>query len=710
MKKKNFVLSLTWILFASLALSLPESSAENNAVPTLSLTDLALPEALGKVQERYVGQSPRTVIQVQDVHAHFIAQENIAAILDHLREAFGIQTVALEGAWTATALTQSRAIPTSREKQLLARSLLEEDRLSGPLYAGILASSPLELVGIEDAPLYEKNRESLLAHRSMTSEILEKLEAAASALREEQAATWTDVLRSFAKAYGDFHRTSDLGKFFKVLTENAAAQGVKDTGLDQIALVREIMDLENSIPRERFESEVRDLTQKYKNTSWNFEELLRSGNIASEKYGGYPEIKKFRQLIALRDKVTPADLNAQIQVLKDRIADAMFLSPEARALWDRTERFYLAEKVLLLKATPSDLKRAEREKLALEAELETPELTAAWISALEFYALVQARDEVFFERIMRDPALRGPVAVVTGGFHTDGLSQKLREAGISFVTLTPELGEDTTVNEALYLARMQENPAGDQTLSELRNATAAADEQFTRAYTVLLQTKDVRKAVAAFLGGPLSVSDAEKPSHLRATRKIFESGSEDHAIPVISLKKSEFMSRGREDQLAAVRDWMERSRTGRRKTLLVSQASVLKDLIPDRSVPRLIESIIENHDTLVLAQDLPVAELPEALLAPRGIDRFEVEDIGTLVTQTPRFRRLAQKYPFAIMKDGYQSDAYVVLPEAPVSLVLYRVVALSPDLYGAAKDPEFLGLLRILVEEIIGQESYQKAA
>lgn len=707
--KKLLPIILLGTIFSVMVFQPSLRSAEKNAPSWLPLSDLAVPQSLGKVQERFEGRTERTLIQIQDVHAHLTAQENIAAILDHLREVCGIDTVALEGAWTATDLSRSRAIPTSREKQLLARSLLGEDLVSGPLYAGILASSPVKLVGIEDPSLYERNREIFIKHISMTPEILSKLNAYASKLQDDKKAAWPPELLSFGEAYGKFNETADLGKFFSVLTKTAAVRDVDFRDLGQVALVQEIMTLEASVPKDRFESEIQRLMKEYKNTSWNFEELLRSGNITSEKYGSYPEIKKFRELLTLRDKVSPGELTAQIGTLKDRVLDKMIKSPEERTLWNKTERFYLAQKFLLLRAVPSDQEKIQTEKAALETEVAEAGLTEAFALSLEFYARVQERDGVFFDKIMNDPALGGPVAIVTGGFHTDGLSQKLRQAGVSYITIAPELGTEAS-GEKLYLTRMQETRPDAQTLSELRNATAWADERFAAAYTVLLQTKDVRKAVAAFQGNAVPASAAEKAPRLRASQKVFATGTAENSVPVSLLKESEFIAQSRAEQLATVRNWLEKSKSSQEKILLVSQASVLKKMLPEKTVPDLVAAIVQNNDTLVLVQDLPLTEVPESLLAPRGMERFDVEDIDTLIRRTPKFLRLAKKHPFAIMKDGYQSDAYVVLPEAPVSLVLYRIVALNPDLYRAAKDPEFLKLLQNLVTEIIGQESAQKAA
>ncbi|HLD50403.1 MAG TPA: hypothetical protein VJC08_04325, partial [bacterium] len=89
----------------------------------LSLANLAIPPSLGKMESRFVGQSERWVIHIQDVHAHLTAQENIGALLEHLHTYYGINTVAIEGGWSASSFPKSWALPPSRPKQMLGRAL-----------------------------------------------------------------------------------------------------------------------------------------------------------------------------------------------------------------------------------------------------------------------------------------------------------------------------------------------------------------------------------------------------------------------------------------------------------------------------------------------------------------------------------------------------------------------------------------------------------
>lgn len=711
-------------------LSRSETPAPDSST-SLPLSNLAVPEELGKVQERFAGSAapregnnPRTIIQIQDVHAHAAAQQNIAAILERLRAVFGIEKAALEGAWVSTSLPKSHAIPTSREKQLLAGTLLDDDRISGPVYAAIMSPGPITLVGVEEEPAYEKNRALFLAHLERSKEIDATLQAYGASLQESQRSVWGPELSVFGNAFGKFRDTSDLGKFFPVLWKTAETQGADISDLTQITLVQDILSQEKLFQKERLEQEIKQLMREYKNTPWTLEELIRGGRIPAERLGFYPELKKMMRLYQLRDRVSLGDLTAQIETLTGRIIGKLIRTPEEKALWEKSERFYLARRILLLQASPADIKAYEREKLLLEPELAGAGLSEALSLSLDFYDVVKKRDDIFFNRLINDASLSGNVAIITGGFHTDGLSQRFRDAGISYITITPELG-DTPANEKLYNERMRENrearnderapdtlpgdhspgtaPADGQTLSELRNVPATVDKDFPPAFEILKQTKDVRKAEARFSGNTVTVSPDEKISHLHAAGRIREKTA-GPSVAISDFRATEFAALPRTEQRDAVQRLIEQADDAEQKVMLISSVSALEKLFQAdaRSTAR-VEEIVKRGDMLALLQDVPAAKVPEPLLAPRGIERFEAESMASLLEQNLKLRKLAKRFPFVVMQTGYG------LPEQYVWLVLYRVLALNPNLYHAAKNPEFLALLQNLVTEILSRELPKKS-
>ena len=724
---KKFLLVFLFLIIPLLGdpLLLRSETAGSVADTSLSLSDLAVPEEIGKVQERFNGGNARTIIQIQDVHAHAVAQQNIAAILERLRTVFGIKVAALEGAWVSTSLPKSHAIPTSREKQLLAGTLLDDDLISGPVYAAIMSPDPILLAGIEKEALYEKNRAVFLEHLNRSSGIQERLRSYGKTLEASQSSVWGPGLLAFGYAFGKFRETTDLGKFFPVLLKTAENQGLETSDLSQIKLLRDTMALEKSFSKEKLEQEVKSVMREYKNTSWTLEELIRGGKIPAQKLGSYPEIKKLNQLYKMRDQLSLQDLTAQIETLTGRILGKLVKTPEESALWEKTERYYLARRILLLQATPADMSAYEEAKLSLGPELEGEGLSVGLTLSLDFYETVKKRDQIFFDRITSDPALAGNIAIVTGGFHTDGLSQKFRDAGISYITITPDLG-GASMNEKLYEKRMSETTgntpgvkfrgskdhtpgvdrvANDQTLSELQNRIAQTDRDFPPALIVLKATNDLRRSEARFIEGSVDipVSKTEQIEQLTTEKRIRKNAGAD-TVTMTEFRQQEFMALPRAEQLSQLRQLMERAMSGSQRSMLVSSIGVIGKMLPDAGSVARIKGIVARGDILALLQDVPVAETPEALLSMHGIEKFQAADMDTLLRRTPTFLSLARQRPFVIMKNGYQNESFVVVDEDPVWLDLFPVLTLSARLYESARNPAFLELLKSLYTEALSKE------
>ncbi len=198
------------LLFLGTLLLLPQTFLSAETAETLQIENLTVPKTLGKIEDRFQGTSTRWVIQIQDVHAHVTAQENIAAIVDHLNAVYGLQVLGLEGGWSTTRFSESWGLPSSREKQMLARGLLEDAQITGPAYAALFSQSPLQLIGIEDEALYQENRAQYLKHLASRGPALEKTETLEKRLLQEKAALYNAKLKKFDDALMKFQ---ELVKF-----------------------------------------------------------------------------------------------------------------------------------------------------------------------------------------------------------------------------------------------------------------------------------------------------------------------------------------------------------------------------------------------------------------------------------------------------------------------------------------------------------------
>jgi beta-glucanase (GH16 family) len=77
-------------------------------------------------------------------------------------------------------------------------------------------------------------------------------------------------------------------------------------------------------------------------------------------------------------------------------------------------------------------------------------------AAANFYALALMRDEDLFKNTLalRKQDHQQTTVLITGGFHTQGLTEQCKRAGLSYVVFTPQVRRHTAVDEKLYLERL----------------------------------------------------------------------------------------------------------------------------------------------------------------------------------------------------------------------------------------------------------------
>ena len=103
LKKIAGLLSLASFLTAQFAppfVDAAEPAAVNSEKPELTRSDLAqlaLPEGVGRIEEKFEGSSEGTVVLLQDAHAIPEAQRNIRKLIEHFQSRYGVRLIGLEG-------------------------------------------------------------------------------------------------------------------------------------------------------------------------------------------------------------------------------------------------------------------------------------------------------------------------------------------------------------------------------------------------------------------------------------------------------------------------------------------------------------------------------------------------------------------------------------------------------------------------------------
>ncbi len=161
---------------------------------------------------------------------------------------------------------------------------------------------------------------------------------------------------------------------------------------------------------------------------------LESPSVYRQNLTAYQQVKKLRGA-ALEELHTT-------QLLRRAVGET---DPALEARWA------LWERLLALKLRPSDYTQL------LNTPFEkpnAPHLAEALGWAQRFYVLADARSSIFLEKA-RNVETEGPRVLVVGGFHTTEMVKRLREAGESYLVISPTITRPA--NDARYARRMDES-------------------------------------------------------------------------------------------------------------------------------------------------------------------------------------------------------------------------------------------------------------
>lgn len=501
----------------------------------------------GSVRDLYL--SPNTdapfIVHIQDAHGIEEAQRNISSMIGVLTEEPGVQLVGLEGASGAIPLERYRNFPKHITKEV-ADLFLNRGLIAGPEYAGVTLSAAPTLFGAEDNDLHNANVTALktaFKTKTETQTQIKTLQAKLAVLKETG---YSEDLRTFDRHFNAYHaRTEKLADYVRYLT-GPAAQGLTAPNL---ALLANAVDMENGLDFKQVETERKSLVERLVSTlsTDGMETLMaksldhRAGRLGYGDYHAYLRRTCAQNKISLNDY--PRFSSYIDYVLAADKIDHNGLLTEM----DRQER-----------TVPESLAKTDREKqlvsltydLALLSKLTRHEMSMAdWTSYLsrrnsahQISARIAALDPSFAGTILdaqalkpfedfcdyaaqRNNALTGNLVrrmgetkskaavLVSGGFHTEGLTALLREKQISYVVVTPKISAIPNDNNYLNILASDPIPLEKQLAGDriyLSKPLGLGGSQ--------PQTGDAMEAIASVAAG------ADKSTVGKVTAKVARKG------------------------------------------------------------------------------------------------------------------------------------------------------------------------------------------
>lgn len=459
------------------------------AFTSTPLKNFQIPSQFGTIKEifeaSHTNSSLPAIIQIQDAHCNYEAQKNLARILDYLAAEKKLRLIMVEGGSGDVGLSFLRDFADQKSREEVAEKYLRTGKISGEEYLDIVSDYNLELYGIEDPALYDTNLDSFLnieAYKEEGLSDIAKLKDIVDALKPHMYNRELLRMDSQKSAFAD--KTLPLAEYCIYLTD---AAGKKDIALDeykQLSSFRESLALEKTIDFKQAEAQrgafIKDLAQKMQGAL--IKELIaktadfKDKKISAQEYyeflrtaaqdrldlkEQYPQFDAYMRYVALGRDIDAEKLLKEISRAEDRLSESLFVSNDERHLSGISDSLGTLRQFLRLDLTPGEYAAMKKDPSRY--------VTASWINFLtdrcrryrisarpsasliidenfdaldSFYQVGIDREQAFMRNIAQKISAAGDngyVVVITGGFHTSGLSRLFKEQGYSYAVVTPAI-------------------------------------------------------------------------------------------------------------------------------------------------------------------------------------------------------------------------------------------------------------------------------
>lgn len=437
------------------------------------ITAIRLPEEIGEIQEFYRGSMDKIVVLIQDAHSIPDAQNSIRALIKFFQQTYGFDLTLVEGAATGLDAQFFKSFP---DKNILTRTFKEymsRGELTGANAAAIFNPGNQIYHGIENWDLYEEEIAAFLDALKRENEILIDLDNYTRELDSLKRSFYSPQLLEIDQTISAFNdERINLAEYLKILTRFKSPE--RGSKLDAIVALTADQN------QESIDIEVKHVAVKVKehlqsNTaSANAPDDMREFNRVRQEYQvsqATPEAfglllrkliskynmpirvsKKFEQRVGkqktMRD-IKGTQLFKELKQFEADVKKGLITDERQYQLDSETQSLSLLRRFTKLELDQNDWQIIRQKADQLNEWMLSADgvLTQTRLEGLfkrlrphfEFYRIARARDHVFLEESLdlMKHYQKSRALLVTGGFHTEGLTQNFKAKGISYLLVTP---------------------------------------------------------------------------------------------------------------------------------------------------------------------------------------------------------------------------------------------------------------------------------
>lgn len=457
----------------------------------IDLTQVSIPRDIAITKDIKRTTSEQLIINIKDVHDNYGAQESIVSVLENLALNYDVNFVGIEGSEGPIDMSLIESFPIEEVRRSAADSLMREGKISAGEFFRTVSGDPVKLYGIDDKDLYVENLETflvLLEEKELNMRLVSVLREALDKLSENILSDELKLLNSNSILNSNRHGGRFTRKWREV-EHIGLEHGVGHTRYENISGLLKAMEMEKRIDYDRTNRERDDVLDALASkVSRNIlEEMVlkslsfRIGRISTSQFYSYivllakaekidpamySELQKYCDYVNIYESLDIGELMDEIDDYESRIRERIYRNDSERELTNLIKDVEILSNLYSTSITSGQLNYFFENKssfswkrfqdfivekysqygLQIPSELHEARLLFDKLNeAADFYRMAIARNQAMVNntiaRMKQDNVSVG--AIITGGFHTRGITDILRSDRTSYIILLPRFNPQT---------------------------------------------------------------------------------------------------------------------------------------------------------------------------------------------------------------------------------------------------------------------------
>ncbi|MDD5428039.1 MAG: hypothetical protein PHI58_02250, partial [Candidatus Omnitrophica bacterium] len=439
-----------------------------------------------------------TVIHIQDAHCNYYAQRAIADIIEYLNKEYGVSEINLEGGAKDYDLSIFTGIKDRAKRERVADHFVKEGLVNGAEYFALNNPDKARLWGIEDTRLYIDNLKVYRNSLKDKDDVDRLLKNLSHILTNLKMKIYSKELLSLDLKYTQYKAGNiEFKDYLNYLAANSRDKLIDIKSFPDIFLLNQVMKREDEIDFRKANNERDELIDRLqKRLSKNgMKELVvktvefKAGITPQEEFYGYlvnkakqadipvgnfPELEKYIVYISSYAAVDKSKVIDEVGALETKIREVLYQNDKQRQLDKLSKDLAILKNIFNISLTRADYRyyKANEGAFAIrnytsfinkEASLLEP-VSSESIAGMKqvqdlyrldgyrgriekFYEYSFKRDNAFIKNMTLEPVSRKQSnsmkqvqkssIVVTGGFHTENLTEQFKEKNIAYISIIP---------------------------------------------------------------------------------------------------------------------------------------------------------------------------------------------------------------------------------------------------------------------------------